>query len=99
MKLFSLIVSAVLLFAYTIFFTESFKFTPRKKNKTQNKKHNMSFFNAVQIALIIAAGPILLQLLKAATFAFATPLFWLCAIVYVGMFLWNTFMIAESIGK
>lgn len=63
------------------------------------KANTMSFFNAIQIALLIAAGPILLGLLKGATFAFATPLFWLLAIVYVGLFIWNIFMIADSIGK
>jgi hypothetical protein len=59
----------------------------------------MAFFNAIQIGLLVASGPILLGLLKGATFAFATPLFWVCAIVYVGMFLWNVFMIAENISK
>ena len=92
MKLLNSIASMILLAFWAIML-----FDPHKKTKT--KKHNMSFFNAVQIALLIAAGPILLQLLKAATFTFATPLFWLCAIVYVGMFIWNIFMIEYYISK
>ncbi len=59
--------------------------------------NKMKVFNAIQIALLVAAGPMLLQLLKSATFQFANPLFWLCAIVYVVLFIWNVVMIVESL--
>jgi hypothetical protein len=57
----------------------------------------MKVFNAIQIALLIAAGPMLLALLKGATFAYATPLFWLSAIVYTVLFIWNVIMIIDSL--
>lgn len=59
----------------------------------------MNVFNAIQITLLMAAGPILLNLLKGATFAFAQPLFWVCVVVYAILFIWNTAMIAEEIGR
>jgi hypothetical protein len=54
----------------------------------------MKIFNAIQIALLLAAGPMLLALLKGAAFAYAQPLFWLSAIVYTVLFIWNVVMIA-----
>lgn len=59
----------------------------------------MKVFNALQIALLVAAGPMLLSLLKGATFAYAQPLFWLCGIIYAVLFIWNTVMIVESLEK
>ena len=59
----------------------------------------MKLFNAIQIALLVAAGPMLLSLLKGASFAYAQPLFWLSAIVYIILFIWNTVMIVESLDK
>jgi len=53
----------------------------------------MKLFNSIQIALLVAAGPMLLALLKAATFQYAQPLFWLSAIVYFALFIWNIVMI------
>lgn len=66
-------------------------------NNLANNK--MKVFNAIQIALLVAAGPMLLQLLKNATFQFAGPLFWLCLVVYGILFIWNTVMIVESLEK
>ena len=59
----------------------------------------MNVFNAIQIALLIAAGPMLLQLLEAATFKYANPLFWLGIVVYAVLFIWNVVMIVESLEK
>jgi hypothetical protein len=59
----------------------------------------MKVFNAIQIALLVAAGPMLLSLLKGASFAYAQPLFWLCGIIYAILFCWNAVMIVESLEK
>jgi hypothetical protein len=59
----------------------------------------MKIFNAIQIAALVAAGPMLISLLKNATFPYAQPIFWLSIIVYAVLFIWNAFMIVDSIDK
>lgn len=56
----------------------------------------MKVFNAIQIAALIAAGPILIPMLATATFFAATQLMWLLALIWCILFIWNVLMIADS---
>lgn len=57
----------------------------------------MKLFNAIQITALLTAGPILLNLLHAATFTYAVPLFWLSVVIYAVLFVWNVFMVTDAI--
>lgn len=57
----------------------------------------MKIFNAIQLVSITAVGPMLLALLNKAAFDYARPLFWVGAIVYVGVFIWNIIAFADHL--
>lgn len=59
----------------------------------------MNVFNAIQIAALVAAGPMLIQLLESAKFKYASPLFWVSVLIYFILFIWNVVMIVESLEK
>lgn len=59
----------------------------------------MKVFNAIQITLLLAAGPMLLQLLSTQTFNWAGALWWLGGIAYTVLFIWVVCMVVESLEK
>lgn len=58
----------------------------------------MRLFNALQIALIIVTGPLLIPLLRSAPFWGANALMWILIAVWVALFFWVVAMICDSLG-
>lgn len=57
----------------------------------------MKIFNALQLSILTATGPMLLALLGKATFDYSRPLFWVGMIGYVALFIWNVVAFADHL--